>query len=291
MAKHVILLLVAVFTMTGTGIAADPAKEPVFVWEYSGGQGATRVQFLPDGTTDTDMSWEQNLKQLKMGEDSLTIADSGRTFTGRIRRGAEVRGRLLMLNIMLDFKSSVPVLKVPADLPPDQELTFSDKLVGPWEMTLLNRRKDKQLHLSLDLADNGEVLDEDRMIATWGVEKKTKVVVDFVDARFQDVLLSSRNADTLFGKARTDGDTWTLTLQRIRPVAECTTDSLGKIVLYSNGRIGGTNGLKSNSYWQLVGQELNIANYSCTLSEDLTTFTGHDHYGRGVEGIFVAVSK
>jgi hypothetical protein len=196
-----------------------------------------------------------------------------------------------MINFVLDSEVLAPPDEAASGEEKKLDSPFASNLIGAWELTASTRRKGKQLFLSLNLTENGILLDENRKIATWSVDQKNKITFDFVDGRFEEAVLGNKNADKLFGKARSGRDAWTLTLDRIRAVAVCNTDRLGKITLHSNGRIDGANGLKSKSYWNVQGRKLQIGNYSCTLSANRTTFTGRGPYGSKIKGTFAIIRK
>ena len=273
-----------VLLLSGAGAAAlaqQGTDDPVSVWEiwYNLQDKPFRISFLRDGTADDGTKWVLDRPRIEFKEDhSCVISADGWRLHGRGARGAFVSGRMLYEGILLVSEPA----PAPAPLGKGAAGTSTkgkvdNRFVGPYELQG-SSRMGRRFRLSTHFTADGDVMDDNRKIATW--ERDKRLVLKFLDTRVGEIGLNSKKRDTYEGKTKgPDKDNWTWTVFRILPIAECKVDGgttfSGTLTLYNNGRLNSpTSSEDCRGCWSQTGRTLEFNNlFECQLVADGRSFS------------------
>jgi len=240
-------------------------------------------------------------KKFSFGYDSGgNLTPNGLFAVGKWQRGGVYTARLLMKNAEL---KSVPATKV--EIPKTNGASFfgtirkgpmTETVVDAWELIATTRGVRNFIRLSLDFTADHQVLDGNRRIGTWKIEKR-RAIIRFLDDKLGEVGFGPRNPNNLIGKSKVKGSVnWACTLTRIQTVAVFKSDTKGTLTFYSNGRVNSIRAEKGKGYfWTFKADKsgrprLAFAGYSSTVTADGRSFSGRGPYGARIKGVLISGS-
>lgn len=266
-----------------------PLKRVLSVWGIHDDKGTYRVQLFSDGTTNQNYGWKP-ISRTKIGirDGAADLVDGGSSLLGGWKAGAIIDGRLLMQDCWVAGTTDTIEDAQPVSELDKTNQAFQENLVGNWQLTASNRRKKTHFLLPVQFSADHRVIEAGRTIATWTSER-TRIDIQFLDTSIGTATLSPRNKDELSGRAKSNSnDLWTMRFDRVKSLSTWDTDTLGSVVLYSNGRVSDPLGAAGHGFWWLDGKNLRFSRYRVTLSVDQRSFAGRDHYGAVIKGTLLA---
>ncbi len=224
---------------TTTGLKLDtPSVNVIGVWQLHDHKKTIHVTLFADGTTNHKFGWKPiSRTRLEIGTGSVVLSQNGWVLPGRWPNQDVIDGRLLQSNMWLaGTTESVPTPEVDANLS-SSDKAFQENLQGLWQLIGRNPRKKKELSIPVKLTDDYRITEADRTLAVWSAEKR-RLTIQFLDPQVGPATLSPKSVNEFNGRAQSKiGGQWSLQLQKIFPVSTWETEELGRIVLYSNGRV------------------------------------------------------
>ncbi len=269
--------------VAGKQVTLDvPSKDVVAVWGIHDEKGTYRVALFEDGSTNQSYDWSP-ISPVKFGihDGSGDLVNDGVTVLGSWKNGGIFDGRRLMQNCWLAGTTD----RFTDEETPSIPLTaFETNLVDVWQLTAQNRRANAHVSVPVQITANRQVIEAGRTVAFWKTDRN-RVEMQFVDPSVGTALLSPRKKDELSGRANSASDQQqTVRLDRVKKVSTWETDRLGKIVLYTNGRVSDPLGEKGHGFWWQDGSNFRFSRYRITIGPQQRTFTGADKYGTGIKG-------
>ena len=266
-----------------------PPKRVISVWGLHDEKGTRRTLLFSDGTTNQDYGWKPvSRTKIELSEGFGDLVDGGSTLLGRWKGGAIIDGRLLMSNCWVaGTTDAVDDVQAISELD-STDRAFHENLIGIWQLTAINRRKQMNFSLPVQISADHRVIEAGRTIATWKSER-TQVDMHFLDTSIGEATVSPRNKDELSGRAKSDAnDLWTVQLARVKALSTWDTDRLGTVVLYSNGRVSDPTGVDGHGFWWKEGLIFRFSCYTINFAADQRSFTGTDRYRTGIKGTLLA---
>ena len=229
---------------------ADPADEavPVSVWEVATSyreflSPSGRLRLLPDGKTESGIEWTLDGGVLNFGpHGSAELHNGGVYARGYWKRGPVFCGRLVMSNASLKTE---PAAKVAVSKTAGQTLVgtrpvgpLADTIVDVWEFVATVPGTKKLIRLTTDFTADNQVLDGDRKIATYAIQRRA-VTVTFIDDQFGKLVLTGRSPNVFSGRTKArKGRAWNVQFTRVQKQSVYRAgDNKTTYVLYTNNRV------------------------------------------------------
>lgn len=231
------------------------------------------VTLFADGTTNHEFGWKPvSRTRLEISTGVAALSHSGWALGGRWPNQDVFDGRLLQSNMWLaGTTESVPTPEANSNLAASDK-AFQENLQGLWQLIGRNSRKKKELSIPVKLTSDYRVTEAERTLAVWGTEKR-RLTIQFLDPQVGPATLSPKSVNEFNGRAQSKiGGKWSLQLQKIVPVSSWETEELGRIVLYSNGRVSDPMGRTGHGCWRQNGRDLNFSRFRVQISADGRSF-------------------
>jgi len=214
----------------------------------------------------------------------LNVAPDGLTCEGGTRGGGYAAGRLMYRGIQPETAPGVALSRV---LP---QTDVKERLRGKWEETLPDvfelvgeSRERKRVHLSVVLTADGHVMERDRLLAAWELDRRLSL--KFVGPQLGEADLSLKSLMEMTGSSEAaDGDDWKWTLKRVQLAAVWDAEQHGRLAVYSNGRLNGGDLATGEGFWSLQEGKFKFWHYVCTVGPDGKSFTGRGLHGSTATG-------
>lgn len=257
-----------------TGLKLDtPSVKVIGVWQLHDHKKTMRVTLFADGTTNHKWGWKPiSRTMMNISTGSATLSHNGWALGGRWTNQDVFDGRLLQSNMWLaGTTESVPAPEVNSNLAASDKV-FQENLQGLWQLSGRNSRKKKELSIPVKLTSDYRITDADRTLAVWST-KNRRLTIQFLDPQVGPATLSPKSVNEFNGRAQSKvGGQWSLQLQKIVPVSTWETDELGRIVLYSNGRVSDPMGRAGHGCWRQDGRNFNFSRFRVQVSADGRSF-------------------
>lgn len=238
------------------GTVTVGAADTVYVWEvvttYRKHLENGRLQLMSDGKTDQGLEWTFKGNKVDFGRegDASPRAD-GAFFKGNWIGNWHLNARVLMSHTTLLTEPSVAVQMPEAagesmigtSFPSD----LKDSIVDLWEFIAFVPKTNQFIRLTCSLTSNNLVLDGDRKIGTYEVEKRA-ITVKFVDPKFGEIEFKQNRNKILAGRTKTiNRQYWDMKFVRVQKQAVYRTEDNDDYILYTNNRVNSP--VYTEDYW------------------------------------------
>lgn len=257
-------------------------KEVVAVWEMSEQKGTSRITLFADHTTSNGKSWKVTPDRLAIGGGEFHLSPGKDVFIGRREGHSVTNGKLLMIGMAVE---SAPPASEKIN---GEKASKEESLLGIFQLTARTdkgRNKGRwSFSIPVEFTNDHRILDETKTIGNWDRTRRG-VSIKFVDSRIGEATATIKNQNSLVGRSRSEtNDQWSLSFERVIPVATALTNTLGEVTLYSNNYIDAPNGNGNRGYWMLNGNKMRLNQFLCTLEPNGKTFTGRGADAVRIEG-------
>jgi len=260
--------------LTTPGLKLDtPSEKVIGVWQIHDHKKTMYVVLFADGTTNHKFGWKPiSRTRLEISTGSAALSHNGWVLGGRWPNQDVFDGRLFQSNMWLaGTAESVPTSAADSNLSASDK-AFQENLQGLWQLIGRNPRKKKELSIPVKLTSDYRITEADRTLAVWSAEKR-RLSIQFLDPQIGPATLSPKSVNEFNGRAQSKiGGQWSLQLQKIVPVSTWDTEELGRIVLYSNGRVSDPMGRGGHGCWSQTGRDLNFSRFRVKVSADGRSF-------------------
>ncbi len=222
------------------------AAEPVSVWEvvttYRKHMEGNRLTLMSDGKTSTGLPWKLLGTTVDFGREGKAEPRAGGAFyKGNWVGGWNIDARVVMNNMTL--KSEIVA---PPPMPPEAgesligtkpARSLNDSIVDLWEFVAVLPGTNKFIHMTCDFTPDNLVLDGDRKIGTYEIDKRT-VIANFLDPQFGRVAFTEKQNNVLSGRGKPENRKyWNLQFTRVQRLAVFRSKDQKDLVLYTNNRV------------------------------------------------------
>ncbi|QDV16886.1 hypothetical protein Pan153_15200 [Gimesia panareensis] len=244
------------------GTVTVQAAEPISTWEVVTTfrrplDEDGRITLMSDGKTSKGLPWKLDGNTVDFGkEGSAKPLLNGAFYKGNWVGGWVLHARILMNNVSL--KSEIvapPVMPKTAGetmVGTRPARALNDSIVDLWEFVAILPGTNKFIRLTCDFTPNNLVLDGDRKIGTYEIDKRT-VIIKFLDPQFGQVAFTEKQNNVLSGKGKpVNRKYWKLSFTRVQRMAVYRTDKNSDFIIYNNNRINSpryTPDYYSTFYW------------------------------------------
>lgn len=244
------------------GTVTVQAAEPISTWEVVTTfrrplDENGRLTLMSDGETSKGLPWKLVGTTVDFGREGSAKPHAGGSFyKGNWIGGWHLDARVIMNYVTLKSKivAPPPMPKTAGEsmIGTKPARALSDSIVDLWEFVAVLPGTNRFIRLTCDFAPNKMVLDGDRAIGTYEVDKRT-VIVKFFDPQFGQVAFTEKQNNVLSGRGKpVNRKYWDLKFIRVQRQAIYRSEDKKDMIFYTNHRVNSpryTSDYYTTFYW------------------------------------------